>query len=151
MVDCASSMANAGSRCPLHGVPEHRVQWVLHDSRGTFWVLADLKIWMRAAGQAAFEDTGIAVSQMATLAESPQGEVWLADRVRGTSPLANAQGLLPDSEREARRLPELVAARLQFTADGALWATMSPHGGVARVTFDGTAPCAWSASIRRTG
>lgn len=120
------------------GLPERRVQWVLHDSRGRFWVLADLKIWMRAAGQAAFEDTGIAVSQMATLAESPQGEVWLADRVRGTSPLANAQGLLAAGEREARRLPELVAARLQFTADGALWATMSPHGGVARVTFDGT-------------
>ncbi|WP_439448477.1 sensor histidine kinase [Stenotrophomonas sp. ATs4] len=120
------------------GLPERRVQWVLHDSRGRFWVLADLKIWMRAAGQAAFEDTGIAVSQMATLAESPQGEVWLADRVRGTSPLANAQGLLAASEREARRLPELVAARLQFTADGALWATMSPHGGVARITFDGT-------------
>ncbi|WP_313297508.1 triple tyrosine motif-containing protein [Stenotrophomonas sp.] len=120
------------------GLPERRVQWLLHDSRGRFWVLADLKIWMRAAGQAAFEDTGIAVSQMATLAESPQGEVWLADRVRGTSPLANAQGLLPAGEREARRLPELVAARLQFTADGALWATMSPHGGVARITFDGT-------------
>ncbi|UXB38623.1 histidine kinase [Stenotrophomonas maltophilia] len=120
------------------GLPEHRVQWVLHDSRGRFWVLAGLKIWMRAAGQTAFEDTGIAVSQMATLAESPQGEVWLADRVRGTSPLANAQGLLADSEREARRLPELVAARLQFTADGALWATMSPHGGVAHITFAGT-------------
>ncbi|MDT3454246.1 two-component regulator propeller domain-containing protein [Stenotrophomonas pavanii] len=120
------------------GLPERRVQWVLHDSRGTFWVVADLRIWMRAAGQATFKDTGIAVSQMATLAESPQGEVWLADRVRGTSPLANAQGLLPDSEREARRLPALVAARLQFTADGALWATMSPHGGVARVTFAGT-------------
>ncbi|WP_111687415.1 sensor histidine kinase [Stenotrophomonas maltophilia] len=120
------------------GVPEHRVQWVLHDSRGTFWVLANLRIWMRPAGQPRFEDTGIAVSQMATLTESPQGEVWLADRVRGTSPLANAQGLLPDSEREARRLPDLVAARLQFTADGALWATMSPHGGVARVTFDGS-------------
>lgn len=120
------------------GLPERRVQWVLHDSRGRFWVLADLKIWMRAAGQTTFEDTGIAVSQMATLAESPQGEVWLADRVRGTSPLANAQGLLAASEREARRLPELVAARLQFTADGALWATMSPHGGVARITFDGS-------------
>lgn len=122
---------------PGEGVPDHRVQWVLHDSRGTFWVLSDLKVWMRAAGQPRFEDTGIAVSQMATLAESPQGEVWLADRVRGTSPLADAQGLLADNEREARRLPELVAARLQFTADGALWATMSPHGGVARVTFDG--------------
>ncbi|QBL41256.1 histidine kinase [Stenotrophomonas sp. ASS1] len=120
------------------GLPERRVQWVLHDSRGRFWVLADLKIWMRATGQTTFEDTGIAVSQMATLAESPQGEVWLADRVRGTSPLANAQGLLAASEREARRLPELVAARLQFTADGALWATMSPHGGVARITFDGS-------------
>lgn len=120
------------------GLSERRVQWVLHDSRGRFWVLADLKIWMRAAGQTTFEDTGIAVSQMATLAESPQGEVWLADRVRGTSPLANAQGLLAASEREARRLPELVAARLQFTADGALWATMSPHGGVARITFDGS-------------
>lgn len=120
------------------GLPERRVQWLLHDSRDTFWVLADLKVWMRTAGQATFQDTGIAVSQMATLTESPQGEVWLADRLRGTSPLANAQGLLPDSEREARRLPELVAARLQFTADGALWATMSPHGGVARVTFDST-------------
>lgn len=120
------------------GLPERRVQWLLHDSRDTFWVLADLKVWMRAAGHATFQDTGIAVSQMATLAESPQGEVWLADRVRGTLPLANAQGPLAASEREARRLPELVAARLQFTADGALWATMSPHGGVARITFDGT-------------
>ncbi|HFK2921493.1 TPA: two-component regulator propeller domain-containing protein [Stenotrophomonas maltophilia] len=120
------------------GLPERRVQWVLHDSRGIFWVLADLRIWMRGPQQAAFIDTGIAVSQMATLAESPSGEVWLADRVRGTSPLANAQGLLPEREREARRLPELVAARLQFTADGALWATMSPHGGVARVTFEDT-------------
>ena len=62
------------------GLPERRVQWVLHDSRGTFWVVADLRIWMRAAGHV--QDTGIAVSQMATLAESPQGEVWLADRVR---------------------------------------------------------------------
>ncbi|HFF6216942.1 MULTISPECIES: sensor histidine kinase [Stenotrophomonas] len=120
------------------GLPERRVQWVLHDSRGTFWVLANLRIWMRRPQQSAFVDTGIAVSQMATLVESPSGEVWLADRIRGTSPLANAQGVLPEREREARRLPELVAARLQFTADGALWATMSPHGGVARVTFEGT-------------
>ncbi|WP_142806192.1 sensor histidine kinase [Stenotrophomonas maltophilia] len=120
------------------GLPERRVQWVLHDSRGTFWVLADLKIWMRGPRQAAFVDTGIAVSQMATLVESPQGEVWLADRLRGASPLANAHGLLAEPEREARRLPDLVAARMQFTTDGALWATMSPHGGVARVTFEGT-------------
>lgn len=122
------------------GLPEHRVQWVQHDSHGRFWVLAGLKIWMRAPGAVRFEDTGIAVSQMATLAEDPQGELWLADRVRGTSPLANAKGLLGASEREARRLPDLVASRLQFTPDGALWATMSPHGGVARVTFvDGRA------------
>ncbi len=120
------------------GLPERRVQWVLHDSHGTFWVLADLRVWMRGPHQATFVDTGIAVSQMASLVESPQGEVWLADRIGGTSPLANAHGLLGASEREARRLPELVAARLQFTADGALWATMSPHGGVARVTFEGT-------------
>ncbi|MGF6416593.1 signal transduction histidine kinase/ligand-binding sensor domain-containing protein [Stenotrophomonas sp. AN71] len=120
------------------GLPEHRVQWALHDSRHTFWVLADLKIWMRTAGQTRFQDTGIEVSQMATLVESPQGEVWLADRVRGTSPLANAQGLLAENEREARRLPDLVATRLQFTTDGALWATMSPHGGVARIIFEGT-------------
>ncbi|MGG6342204.1 sensor histidine kinase [Stenotrophomonas indicatrix] len=119
------------------GVPQRRVQWLLQDSHGTFWVLADLHIWKRPAGKTAFENTGIAVSQMATLVESPQGEIWLADRIRGTSPLANAQGLLPPSEREARRMPDLVAARLQFTADGALWATLSPHGGVARVTFDG--------------
>ncbi|KAG0920821.1 hypothetical protein G6F32_015400 [Rhizopus arrhizus] len=92
---------------------------------------------MRASGDAVFKDTGIAVSQMASMAESPQGEVWLADRVRGSSPRANAQGLMAEHEREARRLPDLVAARLQFTADGALWATMSPHGGVARVTFQG--------------
>ncbi|WP_416057299.1 triple tyrosine motif-containing protein [Stenotrophomonas maltophilia] len=119
------------------GLPERRVQWLLHDSHGTFWVLADLKVWRQPAGASTFEDTGIAVSQMASLAESPRGEIWLADRDRGTSPLANAHGLLSAAEREARRLPDLVAARLQFTADGALWATMSPHGGVARVSFDG--------------
>ena len=119
------------------GLPQRRVQWVLQDRHGTFWVLADLQIWRRPPGAARFEATGIAVSQMASLVESPRGEIWLADRVRGTSPLANAHGLLPAEEREARRLPGLVASRLQFTADGALWATLSPHGGVARVTFDG--------------
>lgn len=122
---------------PGYGLPERRVQWVMEDSHGTLWVLADLQIWRLPRAATTFEATGIAVSQMASLAESPQGEVWLADRARGTSPLANAQGLLPAAEREARRLPGLVASRLQFTADGTLWATMSPHGGVARVSFSG--------------
>ncbi|AWH25605.1 sensor histidine kinase [Stenotrophomonas sp. YAU14D1_LEIMI4_1] len=119
------------------GLPDRRVQWVFQDSHGTLWVLADLQVWSRPAGATRFTSTGIAVSQMSTLAESPRGEVWLADRNRGTLPLADRNGVLPASEREARRLPGLLAARMQFTANGDLWATFSPHGGVARVSFDG--------------
>jgi hypothetical protein len=132
------------------GVPEHRVQWVLHDSRGTFWVLADLKIWMRG------RPGGVRGHRHRRLADGDAGRKPAGRSVAGrprARHLAAGQRAGPAAGQRTRSATPagLVAARLQFTADGALWATMSPHGGVARVTFDGTAPCAWSASIRRTG
>ncbi|HAL22856.1 MAG TPA: histidine kinase, partial [Stenotrophomonas sp.] len=54
------------------GLPDRRVQWVFQDSHGTLWVLADLQVWSRPAGASRFTSTGIAVSQMSTLAESPR-------------------------------------------------------------------------------
>ncbi len=122
------------------GVPERRGHWLLKDSRGTFWALVGQQVWYIPKGGATFIATGIGVAQMSTLAESPSGEIWLADRGRGTMPIADAHGMLAEAEREARRLPGIIASRLHFTADGVMWAPMrgiDGVGGAARVIFDG--------------
>jgi len=118
------------------GVPERQGHWLLNDTRGTFWALVGQQVWFIPKGGTAFVPTGIDVSLMATLAQSPSGEIWLADRRRGAMPIADARGMLPAHEREARRLPEVLASRLHFTADGVMWATLRGGGGVARVRFE---------------
>lgn len=122
------------------GVPERRGHWLFNDSRGTFWALVGQQVWYIPRGGTTFIATGIGVAQMSTLAESPSGEIWLADRSRGAMPIADAHGMLPEAEREARRLPTIFGSRLHFTGDGALWAPMrrlDGNGGVARVMFAG--------------
>ncbi len=122
------------------GVPERRGHWLLNDSRGTFWALVGQQVWYIPKGGSTFIPTGIGVAQMSTLAESPSGEIWLADRGRGTLPIADAHGMLPEAEREARRLPGIIASRMHFTADGVMWAPMrgiDGVGGAARVIFNG--------------
>lgn len=119
------------------GLPERHAHWLLNDSRGRFWALVGQKVWFIPKGGAAFVPTGIEVSLMATLAESPSGEIWLADRRRGAVPIADANGLLPAAERQARLLPDVLASRLHFTSDGAMWAPMRGGGGILRVLFDG--------------
>ena len=119
------------------GLPERHAHWLLNDSRGRFWALVGQKVWFLPKGGAAFIPTGIEVSLMATLAESPVGEIWLADRRRGAVPIADANGLLPLAERQARLLPDVLASRLHFTSDGAMWAPMRGVGGILRVLFDG--------------
>ena len=120
------------------GVPERRAHWLLKDSRGAFWALVGQQVWYIPKGGSAFTATGIDVAQMSTLAESPSGEIWLADRRRGAMPIADAHGMLPEAEREARLLPGIVASRLHFTSDGVMWAPMrgiDGVGGAARVMF----------------
>lgn len=119
------------------GVPERRGHWLLNDSRGTLWALVGQKVWFMPKGTTAFRPAGIDVSLMATLAESPSGEIWLADRRRGTMPIADAQGLLAATEREARLLPDVLASRVHFTSDGIMWAPLRGVGGIVRVVFDG--------------
>jgi len=117
------------------GVPTRRVQWLFQDSRGTLWVCAGLELWQMPRGATRLQPIGLQVSQMATVAEDRHGMIWLADRLRGTLPVADARGVLAADEREARRLPGLLASRLLFARDGAMWGTHSPSGGVFRVTF----------------
>jgi len=119
------------------GLPARHAHWLLNDSRGTLWALVGQKVWYRPEDGSAFVPTGIDVSLMATLAESPSGEIWLADRRRGAVPIANADGLLSAAERRARLLPDVLASRLHFTSDGAMWAPMRGVGGILRVLFDG--------------
>jgi len=122
------------------GLPEGKAHWLLADSHGTLWVLTDRTIWRLPRGTNQFKATHLQVSQMATLAESHDGQIWLADRLRGTGPIADGSGLLTDAEREARRLPWLVARRLLFARDGALWGTHGSNGGLFRLALAGGRP-----------
>lgn len=117
------------------GVPSRRVQWIFRDSRDALWLAAGLELWRLPAGAATLQRVGLQVSQMSTVAEDHDGVIWLADRLRGTLPVAVGGTLLDAGEHEARRLPGLVASRLLFARDGAMWGTRSPSGGLFRLRF----------------
>lgn len=121
--------------------PAQKAQWLLRDRRGTLWVSTGRTIVYLPRHGTRFIATGQVATDFASLAESPEGEVWLADRQRGLMPLADARGLLPVQARRARTLP-ILAARVRFASDGNLWASGYNGHGVFRVRFDGAhAPC----------
>lgn len=122
---------------PAMQVPADQAQWVQRDRQGTLWAVAGGALWQLRKGAARFEPTDLRTSAHSVMGERPDGELWLADRRRGLMPVANAEGLLPASEREARRLPTLHADRLLFARDGSLWGTSVGSGGLFRLTFDG--------------
>ncbi len=113
--------------------PGDNAHWLLRDSRGTLWVSTGTTIVHLPAHGTRFEPTGQAVTAFATLAERADGEIWLADRMHGLSPLADAHGVIDHATRDVRRLPGLKASRLRAASDGSLWASRSGGGGVLRV------------------
>jgi len=122
------------------GYPGEHAQWLLRDRLGTLWVSNDEELLRLPHGAARFERTGVPVSRFSTLAESPGGELWLADRQLGLMPVAEGGVLLPEAERRARLLPQVRARRVLFARDGSLWASGMQGSGVYHVTFAAGAP-----------
>ncbi|KAB7771139.1 sensor histidine kinase [Xanthomonas maliensis] len=109
-------------------------QWLLRDRRGTLWVSDGQQLLSLPAGGTRFVPSGQRVGQFTTLAESPDGRIWVADPTRGLFPLTAADGaLMPAAARVQPRFAGLSARRIQFSRDGALWGSDYAPGGVFRI------------------
>jgi signal transduction histidine kinase/ligand-binding sensor domain-containing protein len=115
--------------------PGDHAQWLLRDRRGTLWVINGEELVRLPRGATRFERTGVPVSRFSTLAESPRGELWLADRLRGLMPVARDGVLLDAAQRQAGWLPQVRARRVLFARDGSLWASSMQGSGVYRIRF----------------
>lgn len=120
--------------------PGDHAQWVLRDRGGSLWVTSDKQLLRLPRGATRFEVTGVPVSRFSTLAESPQGELWLADRQLGLMPVARDGVLLDAAQRRAGLLPQVRASRVLFARDGSLWASGLQGSGVYRIRFTDGAP-----------
>ncbi len=116
------------------GYPAARAQWLLRDRRGVLWVSDGTQLLRLRAGGKRFEPSGQPVGPFTTMAESPDGSVWVADPYRGIFALTDARGqLLPAATRAQPRFAGLFARRIRFMRDGALWGTDYAAGGVFRI------------------
>ncbi len=112
--------------------------WVLCDAGGVLWVAtADRLLYLPRAGQR-FLDAGVPLTRYATLAQAPDGTVWVADRRRGLWPVADRAGLLPEDARQRRALPQLRLQRFAFQHDGSLWGSVLGGGGIVRLRWERT-------------
>jgi signal transduction histidine kinase/streptogramin lyase len=119
------------------GIGDLPAHWVLRDRQGTLWLLAGGELWRLRAHATRFERLHLAVSRFSSLALRQDGQVWLADRLQGVMPIADAHGLLSPAHRQAHRLPTLLAGRLHFAADGSLWGSFIANGGIFQAHADG--------------
>lgn len=118
------------------GGPSGRAHWVMSDRRGTLWVAGDHVLWRMPRGTGRFDAVpALRLASFASLAEAPDGSVWLADRAGGLMPVSDAAGRLLDAGRRAARTVPLKAGRIRFFDDGSLWASLLGGGGLARVVF----------------
>lgn len=85
-------------------------------------------------GARRFESSGQQVGHFTTMAEHPDGAIWVADPHRGVFALTDAHGVvLPAVARNRLQFPGLFAHRIRFMRDGALWGSDYIAGGVFRV------------------
>jgi len=109
--------------------PAPRANHVFVDHRGVLWVSSGQTILFLQPGARAFERTG-EQSGVVSLAESPDGRLWLTDENASTRTLPD----YPQGERPVLPAPLLLPGkRLRFDRDGALWLTDAAIGGVVRI------------------
>ncbi|MCD0248145.1 sensor histidine kinase [Xanthomonas melonis] len=119
---------------PEWGYSRDRAQWLLRDRRGVLWVSDGAQILSLRPGAARFAPSGQTVGHYATLAESPDGAVWVADPSRGVFALTDTRGaLLPANARARPAFPGLFARRIRFMRDGALWGSDYAAHGLFRI------------------
>jgi signal transduction histidine kinase/ligand-binding sensor domain-containing protein len=118
------------------GYPATRADWVMADRDGTLWVTTGEELLFLRPGAARFERTGIRTPPDTTLAQAPDGRLWLTDGPQGARALpgptaAPAAPVGGDAGTDA--LSAVHAKRLLFDRGGHLWGTDAVRGGVFRV------------------
>lgn len=119
------------------GYGRSRADWALLDSRGNLWVPDRDTVKLLQRNHTSFEDTHVRVGDHTVLQESPNGDIWLSDNLRGTIAIANVAATnaprFHGMQEAPAELADLEAARLMFAGDGSLWATDARRGGISRI------------------
>lgn len=98
------------------GLPEKPVWNPLFARDGTLWLTTEEAVYRKVAGSDRFEPTGITTLPRATLAEGPDGTIWLTEKEQ-TRAIARAGRLITNGPRFATPF----AIRTLFDTHGDLW------------------------------
>lgn len=98
------------------GLPDKPVWNPLFARDGTLWLTTEEAVYRKVAGRDRFEPTGIVTQPRATLAEGPDGTIWLTEKDR-TRAIARAGRLIANGPRFATPF----GIRTLFDSHGDLW------------------------------
>jgi signal transduction histidine kinase len=96
---------------------------VFVDRQGTLWAVADGTLVLLPAGSRRFESSGIAVGQVAQIAQAPDGKLWIAD-TRSVYSIPLPDNRQPTGESEI----QVGSQSLLFDGDGSLWIGSIDYG-----------------------
>lgn len=116
--------------------PRRRADWVLADRAGTLWVSNAERVFYLPRGARSFVDSGVDAGKDATLAQAPDGAIWLSD-ASGTRTLPPLAGVAAQQPQPARRFATH-SLRLLFDRAGNLWGSDAGRGGAYRLRPDDT-------------
>jgi signal transduction histidine kinase/ligand-binding sensor domain-containing protein len=97
---------------------------MLLDRQGTFWVAAGHTILYLPRGSQQFHITGITTTQVWTLAQAPNGKLWMSETSRSVRPIPLDRDLPPSDKTEF----VLGSIGFLFDREGALWITSIGQG-----------------------
>ena len=134
-------MANNAGLARLEGNrwKQVRADWNFHeryatgmllDRHGTFWVAAGHTILYLLHGSHQFHATGINTTQVWTLAEAPNGKLWMSETSRSVRPIPLGRDLPPSDRAEF----VVGSIGILFDREKTLWIT-SIGQGMRRVPF----------------
>ena len=112
--------------------PGPRADAVLSTADGTLWVATESTLVYLPPGEHRFRRSGVVLGgSHASLAQAPDGRLWLSDKTLGTRAFAGAEDAVA-ATRETPAPPPIHFAQMRFDRDGVFWGTDRNNGGVRR-------------------
>ncbi len=114
--------------------PAGHADWVLATRDGTLWVTTGEKLLFLRPGATRFEATDQRVYRNSTIAQAPDGTLWLSDHDHGTRALPGLDADHPRLGTQGLDADDVSwSHRLLFDRQGNLWGTGVDNGGIYRV------------------
>ncbi|WP_199100601.1 sensor histidine kinase [Dyella sp. ASV21] len=115
--------------------PTRRADWLLLGHDGTLWATTGESLVFLRPGSQRFQNTDQLADKFSTVAQAPDGTLWLSDRVHGTRALPGLSATHPVSmlAAPADNTGFAPSFRLLFDRYGNLWGTRADKGGIYRV------------------